>query len=79
MKVYGVNDERRTLVEDMILGPGHDASRGGPNPNGSSELCRGIAPHETLVVEKLRWMALFRPDMVNVPTRRRTGRDTHSF
>lgn len=74
-----MNDERMTLVEDMTLGPGHDALRGGPNPNGSSELCCGFAPHGALVVEKLRWMALYGPDMVNVPTRRRTGRDTHSF
>lgn len=79
-KVYAVNDEKTILDERMTLDPGHDALRDGPNPNESPELCCGFAPRETLLVEKLRWTALFlHLDMVIVPTRRRTGRDTHGF
>lgn len=69
-----VHDEKTTLF------PGHDdALRSGPKPNGCPGPYCGFGLHEMLAVEKPYWMASIHPDMVIVPTRRRTDRDTHGF
>ena len=68
------HDEEATLV------PGHDgALRGGPKPNGCPGPYCGFELGGMFAVEKLDWMASIHPDMVIVPTRRRTDRDTHGF